>query len=304
MNKNIKSQDNEIKEMLRRLFGNETIELIPVDRGNVKNVSFFTHKNTEYVLSLSESNKANFHNKYLSELLMKNNINIKKLISSGYYNEFYYEIHTKIVGETLRDISGERFYKLLPKIALNLKKINCIDISNCEGFGWFDENGQGAYASLQDFLQGFFHEKQSGYWKNWYELFEGDILDRDIFQNLYDTMLAMSKYCEGRRYLVHGDFHLGNIIMDDDKITGIIDWDNAMYGDFIYDIATLQGTLPQYNIAEMFKEYYEANNTRIPYFDERFKCMSLCKGLDSLRFFAKHGWKESYNSVLQYLKEL
>lgn len=304
MGKDIRIEKSKILYMLDSLFEKQITELEPAGRGNIKSVYFFNHDHKEYVLALSKTKSNNRYSRYLTELLIKNNIETKKVIKSGYYNDFYYTICNKILGETLNGLTEKKLNILLPAIAENLKRIHFIDVSHCKGFGWIDENGDGEYSSWQAFLEGFFSEKQNGYWKNWYELFENSFLDRNIFHDLYKTMISLSKHCEGKRYLVHGDFHMGDIIIKDSQITGIIDWDNVMYGDFIFDIASLQMNLPKFKIVDRFKEYYKIKNIEVPTFDERFKCLTLCRGLDSLRFFSKHGQKESHDSVLSYLKEL
>ena len=43
--------------------------------------------------------------------------------------------------------------------------------------------------------------------------------------------------------LVHLDFHPGNLLVDDGRITGVVDWDGAARGDRRLDLVTLQFTL-------------------------------------------------------------
>ncbi len=37
--------------------------------------------------------------------------------------------------------------------------------------------------------------------------------------------------------LLHGDFWLGNLLWDDDKLVAVIDWEDAKYGDPLLDLA-------------------------------------------------------------------
>jgi len=117
-------------------------------------------------------------------------------------------------------------------------------------------------------------------------------------------MMKLIYYCEGRRYIVHGDFHFGNILCQDNKVTGIIDWGNVMYGDFVFDIATIHMQFPKYNMYKLFKDYYKEQGIVVENFEERFVCASLCKGLDALRFSAKLGRRESCEAILRYLENL
>ena len=38
---------------------------------------------------------------------------------------------------------------------------------------------------------------------------------------------------------IHGDLHIEHVFIDDDGITGIIDWSEACQGDALFDLATL-----------------------------------------------------------------
>jgi Ser/Thr protein kinase RdoA (MazF antagonist) len=40
--------------------------------------------------------------------------------------------------------------------------------------------------------------------------------------------------------LVHADYHLGNILVSDGRITGVVDWDGAGRGDRLLDLVTLR----------------------------------------------------------------
>ncbi|QUI22600.1 aminoglycoside phosphotransferase family protein [Vallitalea pronyensis] len=294
--------NDKILELLQKVFDNHITEYIPVVGGNIKNVYFFRHRNKDYVLSVFTEHTNNMHNKYLNRRLIQNNIGVKQLISSGYDEGCYYEIHTKLVGDPYR--RNDNLNRLIPQLFRNLVTIHRVDVSDSTGYGWIKHNGQGTYPSFNAFLEGFFQEVQNGFWENWYDLFMGDMLNKDIFYGFYDRMMMLSKFCEGKRYLVHGDFHLGNVIGIHGKITGIIDWDNALYGDYVYDISTLQMTLPNYPIYDMFHSNYVDSKIDTHCFLERFTCLSILRGLDALRFYAKKNKKCAYESVIRYLKLL
>lgn len=304
MNKDIGIEKKDVLKLLNCLFEKGITELVPIRSGNVKSVYFFKQNDTDYIINFSKNDIGIEQSNCLTELLLKNNIPTKRIIKSGFYKESYYTVSTKILGETLKTLNSNELNNIMPDLVEIITKVHLVDLGKSNGFGWIDNKGNGKYRSNKAFLEGFFSEYQDGYWKNWYDLFESTFLDREVFFDLYDEMIFLSKYCEGTRYLVHGDFHLGNIISKETQITGIIDWDNVMYGDFMFDIACMQMSLPEYKITDVFKDYYKTYNIKVPYFDERFKCMSLCRGLDSLRFFSKHGQKKSYDSVLSYLKSI
>ncbi|WP_439897592.1 phosphotransferase, partial [Escherichia coli] len=49
----------------------------------------------------------------------------------------------------------------------------------------------------------------------------------------------LARHCPNVRALVHADFGSNNVLTDGHRITGVIDWSEAMYGDPLYDIANI-----------------------------------------------------------------
>ncbi len=113
-------------------------------------------------------------------------------------------------------------------------------------------------------------------------------------------MIELSTYSSSERYLVHGDFHLGNILADDRGITALIDWEMAMYGDFVFDLATFHLWTPSLQLPQYFLHYCKKKGVDIPNFEQRLRAALLCKSLDGLRFFAK---KKDENAYL-YMKKV
>ena len=46
-------------------------------------------------------------------------------------------------------------------------------------------------------------------------------------------MIDLASVSPQETYLVHGDFHLGNMLTDGSNITAVVDWEMALYGDFM-----------------------------------------------------------------------
>jgi aminoglycoside phosphotransferase (APT) family kinase protein len=79
-------------------------------------------------------------------------------------------------------------------------------------------------------------------------------LERDVFDLIYGHMTRLLDNCPEERYLVHGGYGFSNVIAHEGKITAIVDWMHAMYGDFVYDIAWLNFWSPEVNYSELFRQ--------------------------------------------------
>jgi hygromycin-B 4-O-kinase len=70
------------------------------------------------------------------------------------------------------------------------------------------------------------------------------------------------------------------------KLTAVVDWLDAKYGDFVYDIATLDYFSPILGVRERFQEYYQERQVVVPAYEERLLCYqfwSVAEGAQSRR---------------------
>jgi aminoglycoside phosphotransferase (APT) family kinase protein len=68
-------------------------------------------------------------------------------------------------------------------------------------------------------------------------LVANDVLPFDVVER--NRRLAEKVLRPWTPVFIHGDLHIEHVFVDDDKVTGIIDWSEARQGDALFDIATL-----------------------------------------------------------------
>lgn len=61
----------------------------------------------------------------------------------------------------------------------------------------------------------------------------------DLLQTLQALVMAHQDEPHRRNDIVHGDFQHANILMQDEQISGVVDWDGFGAGDCTFDLATL-----------------------------------------------------------------
>lgn len=101
---------------------------------------------------------------------------------------------------------------------------------------------------------------------NWEEIVKRDYLNKDLILKSVENIIKKinSTNMEFDRYsLMHTDFNQRNLFVDQhsDNIAGIIDWEEAMFGDPIYDFARVRMYIWHFNMNEdvIFK-YYKLMN--------------------------------------------
>ncbi len=105
------------------------------------------------------------------------------------------------------------------------------------------------------------------------------------------------------RHLLHCDLHSDNSLADGARITGIIDWGNASYGDPLYDVAWL-GRVTPLGTRLVDRALLDAQYGAAPRYRERLACYEIALGLDDLRYFAKNGERERYDAMRAVLLPL
>ena len=95
-----------------------------------------------------------------------------------------------------------------------------------------------------------------------------------VWRTLVDCVDDQGKVC------VHRDFHSRNLLWGSDQVTRVVDFQDALYGPALYDIASLLRDC-----------YVRFDETEIARWRERFRARGLAAGLRSrptLRQFARH----------------
>lgn len=97
------------------------------------------------------------------------------------------------------------------------------------------------------------------------------------------------------RHLVHSDLLHWNVLVEDDTVTGLLDWGSSIYGDFVYDIAWLTFWWPWYpqwkeiDVAHEVRAHNARTGLVVPSFSERLRCYELRIGLGNLDWYLSRG---------------
>jgi hygromycin-B 4-O-kinase len=87
------------------------------------------------------------------------------------------------------------------------------------------------------------------------------------------------------RHLVHSDLLNFNVLVADNRISAVLDWGCAFYGDFLYDVAWFVYWAPVYpawhaiDFAGEATKHYAAIDLDVPFLTERLYCYLIHIGL-------------------------
>ena len=269
------SKDNQIKELVSlNLEAQENI-------GNVNSVRIaILASGKQVIIRLHPKGIRNgyFHAESLAAYISKeHNIPSYSTISIHDFesaNDFSFQVIEKLAGSAIKKWL-EKYpndeNKLLFEVGQTLAKVNQIKVTN---FGPFS-NEKAKKNVLIGLHESYAKAIQAGLDFNLIVLKENDMLT-DIQINKIEKLFSdenPSLRCS-QPVLIHNDFADWNLLTDGNKVTGVIDWDECVGGDFISEIACWSTFFEPSRLNLMLNGYWTIRDKPADYQD-RFELLRL-----------------------------
>lgn len=193
------------------------------------------------------------------DLILRNHVDIPvpALFDSFIFEELPVVILERVRFPLLELIPMKEMSRYIPSMIENLRKLHTIKSASP---GLLSEPS--STKTWKEMMLGIFTDDEF----DWNEITHRDGLDKDLVtmsvekmkEKINNTVFENTEYS-----LLHTDFNQRNLFVNPQsyKIAGIIDWEDSMYGDPIYDFARVRMYLWHFNLGDQaVKEYYELVN--------------------------------------------
>ena len=233
----------------------DSIEQFP--RGHISQAyGFEDAHNNRLVLRVAPNNKDFLADKFAYDKFGKN-LPIPKIVEIGKFDEeSFYCISERVKGNISDKLTDEEMKNILPVIHKEFASMFKTDISIFTGYGHPDINtGNAPFISWGDVMQARLDDIYGeGVEQSAINLGLGaDIVGK--FRQQYDDNL---EYASEVRRLTHGDLGFDNLLVDNGRVTALIDWAGIGYGDWMYDFAKLDFWWPKrFGDAKEFADKYD-----------------------------------------------
>lgn len=253
--------------------------------GGEESLAFAIHTDRQScVLRLNRSIEGFAKDDFAWRRLASPSLPIPAVIEIGFTDDGHaYCLAQLVPGVTLQELSPLELPPVLAPVAAVMDEIAASDASDLSGFGPFDAQGRGRYGSWWHYLTAV----ASPTLYDWAAL-EARI-DRAVVDACLETIVAHAAHCPEVRQVVHGDFGSNNVLTDGRRITGVIDWSEAMIGDPLYDLANILFWRPWLACMERQARYFETVEPGRLRDVERLRCYQLRIGLEQLYQSARLG---------------
>ena len=289
----------DVLALLHECFAAPIEDLEVVSGGQIAQTYGFSAGGERYILRFTQHMGANLDKElFIQRLLAASPVPTAPILHVGRLGDLHYATSRRIPGAPLTSLPPDAYEEAFPALVQTLDDIHAVDVSAMSGFGIFGDDGVGFFPSWRASLAVIREEEPEwDFYGKWHTLFETTFLERDVWDGIYARMTELLAVCPEQRSLVHGNYGFGNVLAVDARITAVLDWLDAKYGDFLFDVAWLDFWSTERNVRGRVEARYAERGVAVPHYAERILCYQCYIALDGLRFFAKRQLEESYRWV-------
>lgn len=223
----------EVQAFSEKHLNNKVEGFTHIQEGKHSDAFSYRTNGQDFIIRINVTDEGFLKDKFAYENFSSSDLIIPKIIEIGEYDKsLFFCISEKVSGETVKEQYGKQDFSSLYIQFITIEKIKTLPINtNDIGSGKWKVGGKTKY----DFDK-YFTEICTGGISDW-TIFENiSYFDKNFVEYLLIQVQKYSSFSINVRELVHGDFGVGNLFMNDGKVSGIIDWAHSFYGDHFWDI--------------------------------------------------------------------
>lgn len=165
----------------------------------------------------------------VSRILAGSGLRVPEFYGLGPIKGAWWCLTGRLPGTRLCDLPMDRITAAAPAVADTLGRLHAVDVSATTGYGSIDPaTGNGTQPAWAECVLWGAPEA----WPN-----IESAPDRKLLERLSELVRTEAKSLPEVRTLVHGDYSADNLILGEDGTVGVIDFESAMLGDPLWDVA-------------------------------------------------------------------
>jgi hygromycin-B 4-O-kinase len=283
-----------VEALLASRFGGDLSDIAPLGAGVWSWAFAFRQAGHDYVLRIG-AHQEDFVKDRLAARYACPALPIPRIVALGAACGGYYVIAERVFGGYLDDVDETQMRALLPALFAALDATRRADLAGTTGYGLWGADGTAPYPSWRAALLAVATDQPAARTYGWRARLEASSVGIGPFEEAYGHLQALADRVPEERHLIHSDLLHYNVLVEADRITGVLDWGCAMYGDFLYDLAWFCFWQPWYpawqriDFREEAIRHYAAIGLAVPDFEARLRCCQIHIGLAGQAYMAYAG---------------
>ena len=209
---------------------------------------------------------------------------------TGRAAEGYFAVADRAPGHLLNDLDVGGMRAALPGLLRALDALRTIDVPDAGGYGIWASDGTAPAATWPQALLAV--SQETARVPGWRAALAASTVGTGPFREGYARLQDLVPGLPQTRHIVHGDLVNRNVLAQDARITAVIDWGNALYGDYLYDAAWLIYWWPWFpawqtlNIRHELHRHWDQHGGTPAHLDHRLLTYLIHIGLDAMSYDA------------------
>jgi hygromycin-B 4-O-kinase len=280
-----------IKGFLANHYEQEVIDLTVIGAGEWSQAFSFRIHDAAYVIRLG-AHKEDFEKDQRVAMLAPKELGVPKVREIGQALGCYFAISERAYGEMLDELNDDKMQNIVPAVFALFDTLRCINTSQNEGYGLWDASGNAPFANWKKYLLSAAIDDPARRTYGWREKLAHSPVGDKPFWTAYHYLRKLADEVEVMRHMIHGDLLNRNVLTAEGRITAVIDWGCAAYGDFLYDLAWFSYWSPWFpamrgiDWEDEARKHFASIGLTIPQMEERLLCCKIHIGLDAQAYNA------------------
>lgn len=215
---------------------------------------------------------------------------IPAVVEIGAAGDGYFAVSERAPGDLLDGLDSTRMCAALPGLLGALDALRDVDVSGTEGYGIWGPDGTGPAASWAQALLAI--SQETARVPGWRAALAASPVGTGPFDRGYARLTELAESLPDERHIIHGDLLNRNVLVQAPRITAVIDWGNALYGDWLYDAAWLIFWWPWFpqwqgiDIGAELERHWDQHGGLPPGLHHRLQACLVHIGLDAMAYNA------------------
>jgi len=281
----------QVRQFIYGHYRQEVTNVMPIGAGEWSQAFSFRLEGIEYVIRFG-AHKEDFEKDQRATSFTSESLVVPKVKEIGQAFDHYFAVSERAYGEMLDELSAARMRNIVPAALQMLDALREIDTSSTEGYGQWNASGKAPFETWKDYLLSVELDDPMRRTHGWCTSLAQSPVGDTAFKQAFERLKQLAAQCSVERNIIHSDLLNRNVLVDNGKISAVIDWGNAMYGDFLYDLAWFSYWSYAYLAMEGInweaeaRKHFAALGLVVPNMEERLLCCKIHIGLDAQAYNA------------------
>jgi hygromycin-B 4-O-kinase len=233
---------------------------------------------------------------------------VPAVLEIGSAGDGYFAVSERACGQPLDDLDEAGMRAVLPRLFAALDAMRDMGLPAARGYGMWAPDGTAPACSWAEALLAV--NKERARLPGWRAALARSPVGTGPFDRAYARLRELAEGLPDERHLVHRDLLSRNVLIQGADITAVIDWGNALYGDWLYDAAWLIHWWPYFprwrdiDITAELERHWLQQGTAVPDRRRRLEACLLHIGLDLMSYTAYRGRWNDFSRVAEQTSRL